>query len=279
MGLALFIWWELKVKEPIVNLRILKNRNLSIASTLTFISGVGIYSSVLLTPLFAQKFLNFPPLQTGLLLLPGACVAIIGLMVTGRLLQRGISPLYMILSGMGMFIFFSWQISHLNGAAGPSDITYPLIWRALGLAIITVPLTTLAVSGLSPQQIPQGSALNNMMRQLGGSFGIALVNTYLAQRLAVHRSDLVSVLRIDNRMLMDRLNGYSRYLLSKGSSIFEGSKKGLGLLDQTVVRQSGILSYLDAYLLVGVIFCLALPLLLFAKKRKANQPPVVVSDH
>jgi DHA2 family multidrug resistance protein len=277
VGIGSFIWWELKAKEPIVDLRIFKSRNLSIGSTLTFVSGVGIFASVLLTPLFAQRFLGFPPFQTGLLLLPGALVAIAGLMITGRLLQRGVSPLYMIFLGIGMFIFFSWQMSHLNGEAGPSDIKLPLIWRALGLAIITVPLTTLAVSSLSPQQIPQGSALNNMMRQLGGSFGIAIVNTYLAHRFAVHRSDLVSNLRADNIMLAERVNGYTQYLSGKGFTVIEGTKGGIGLLDHTVVQQSGILSYMDAYTLLGVVFFLALPLLLLVKKRQG--PLVIASDH
>jgi MFS transporter, DHA2 family, multidrug resistance protein len=268
IGVSLFIWWELKIENPAVNLRILKSRNLAIASTLTFISGIGIYSSILLTPLFAQRILNFPPMDTGLLLLPGALVAILGLILSARLLQRGVSPVYMIAGGMALFIWFSWQMSFISNASGPANLSTPLIWRALGLAMITVPLTTLAVSALAPAQIPQGSALNNMMRQLGGSFGIALINTYLTNRHAVHRYDLLANYRTDNPLLTNRLEGYANYFQSKGSDVVDGINKSASLLNHAVEQQASILSYIDAYLLVGIVFLLSLPLLLLSRQRK-----------
>jgi DHA2 family multidrug resistance protein len=279
IGLSLFVWWELKVKHPVVNLRILKSKNLRIASSLTFISGVGLFTSVYLTPVFAQRLLNYPPFQTGLLLLPGACLAIGGLIISARILQRGISPIYLIFTGMGLFILFSWQMSGLNLEAGPSDIIIPLIWRAVGLAIITVPLTTLAVSSLSPMEFPQGVALNNMMRQLGGSFGIATVNTYLAHRNAVHRSDLVSNLSADNPLLINRLKGSAEFLSGKGFSSFEAQQKAVAVLDKSVTNQSNLLSYGDTFLLVGIIFVIALSLLLFSSRKKTEEVKIVLSDH
>src|SRR6202000_475799 len=115
-----------------------------------------------------------------------------------------------------LFVLFSWQMSRLNLAAGAADITLALIWRGLGLAIVTVPLTALAVSSLAPKDVPQGAALNNMMRQLGGSVGLAVVNTYLANRNALHRSDLVSNITSDNPAAVQRLLSYTKYFLTKG---------------------------------------------------------------
>ncbi len=279
LGLILFVWWELKTDQPVVNLRVLKSRNLSIAALLTFISGIGLFSSVFLTPVFAQRLLGFSPTQTGLLLLPGSCLAILGLIVSARLLQRGVPPFYMIGAGLCLFAFFSWQMSSMNLNASGADITIALLSRALGLAIVTVPLTTLAVSALEPKDVPQGAALNNMMRQLGGSFGIALVNTYLTNRNAVHRSDLVSNLSPDNPLLLQRLEGYTRYFLTKGATLAEAKMKGLQALDNTITRQSNLLSFCDAFLIVGIFFLLALPLLLLATKKKQGRPAVVLSDH
>jgi DHA2 family multidrug resistance protein len=280
-GIFLFIWWELKIKNPVVNLYVLKSRNLSIAALFTFVSGVGIFTSVFITPVFAQRLLNFTPTQTGLLLLPGAFLAIGGLMISARLLQRGISPLVMITTGMGLFILFSWQMSRLNLEAGRADISIPLIWRGVGLAIVTVPLTALAVSGLEPKDMPQGAALNNMMRQLGGSFGIAMVNTYLTNRNAVHRTDLISGLVPGDPLLTERLSGYTRYLATKGITGPDAQERALKLLDSTVTRQSNALSFGDAYLLIGLLFLLALPLLLLAGRKKAGvkPAPVLLSDH
>ncbi|MEO5894055.1 MAG: DHA2 family efflux MFS transporter permease subunit [Ferruginibacter sp.] len=279
IGLSLFTWWELKIKEPVVNLRVLKSKNLSIAAILTFVAGIGIFSSVFLTPVFAQRLLNFTPSQTGLLLLPGAALAIGGLVVSAKLLQSGVSPLFMIITGLCLFGLFSWQMSGLNLQAGSTDISIPLIWRGVGLAIVTVPLTSLAVSSLEAKDIPQGAALNNMMRQLGGSVGLAMVNTYLHNRNAVHRSDLVSKLTTDNSIVMERLSKYTNYFLSKGSTSFQAHDRALGLLDAGVIRQTNLLSFSDAYLLVGMIFILSIPLLFFTTRKKGVRPQVILSDH
>jgi len=277
-GIFLFIWRELTIKEPVVNLRVLKSKNLSIAAGLTFISGVGMFSSVFLTPVFAQRLLNFTPSQTGLLLLPGAILAIIGLIISARLLQRGLSPMVMICAGLCLFALFSWQMSRLNLQASKPDISIPLIWRGMGLAIITVPLTTLAISSLDAKDIPQGAALNNMMRQLGGSVGLAMVNTYLANRNATHRSDLVTRINADNILATDRITGYTRYFVGKGSTLTDAHNKALQLLDAGVNKQSTLLSFSDAYLLIGSIFLLAIPLLLFARRKKGKMV-VVLADH
>jgi DHA2 family multidrug resistance protein len=280
LGLFLFVWWELKTASPVVNLRVLKSKNLSIAAVLTFVSGIGLFSSVFLTPVFAQRLLGFTPTQTGLLLLPGALFAIGGLLITARLLQRGIPPVAMITVGMFMFIFFTWLMSRLDLDAGSGDFYVPLIWRAVGIAIITVPLSTLAISGLEAKDVPQGTALNNMMRQLGGSFGIAMVNTYLTRRNAVHRTDLLSNITFGNPQVTERLSGYTSYFMAKGAGAADARRQALGLLDATVVRQSGALSFGDTYLLLGLIFFVSLPLLFLSSKRKKGvKPQVVLADH
>src|SRR5258708_15911118 len=231
VGIFLFIWWELKAKSPVVNLSVLKSRNLSIAAFMTFISGIGIFTSVFLTPVFAQRLLNFTPSQTGLLLLPGAILALGGLMISARVLQKGVSPLVMIVIGIGLFILFNWQMSRLNLEAGAADISIPLIWRGVGLAVITVPLTSLAVSSLEPKDIPQGAALNNMMRQFGGSFGIALVNTYLTNRDDVTPHDLVSNLTPGDPLMTERLSGYTSYFITRCSTSQAAQHPTLRLLN------------------------------------------------
>lgn len=278
-GLLLFIWWELRTKTPVVNLRVLRSKNLSVAAILTFVSGIGLFSSVFLTPVFSQRLLNFTPTQTGLLLLPGALLAIGGLMISAKLLQRGISPVVMITTGMLLFMLFSWQMSRLSLDANAADITVSLIWRAIGLAVITVPLASLAVSSLEPKDIPQGAALNNMMRQLGGSFGLAIVNTYLTQRNAVHRSDLVANITTDNPLAVKRLADYTNLFISKGAGLLEAKARALRLMDLNVTKQSSLMSFDDAYLLIGVVFLISLPILLLASRRKGKPVQVALSDH
>jgi DHA2 family multidrug resistance protein len=118
-----------------------------------------------------------------------------------------------------------------------------------------------------------------MMRQLGGSFGIAMVNTYLTRRSAVHRTDLVSQLAPGDPQVTSRLAGYTQYFIGKGATVADAQHQALGLLDATVNRQSSALSFGDTYLLLGAIFLGSLPFLLLARKRKQGRPQVALADH
>jgi MFS transporter, DHA2 family, multidrug resistance protein len=280
MGLVGFVIWELRIDNPVVDLRVLKSKTLSIAAVLTFITGIGMFTSIFLTPVIAQRLLNFTPTQTGLLLLPGALIALVGLMFAGKLLQRGVSPVIIIAAGFMCFIYFNWRMSQMDLDTSAATITTSLIFRALGMAFLTVPLTALAVSSLKPNDIPQGAALNNMMRQLGGSFGISIINTYYARRSAVHRTDLVSNITASNLFVNDRINGYTKYFQTKGVSLIDAKTKAWDMINVTIVKQTSMLSYLDAFLLIGCMFLLTLPLLLFVMKRSGKPATnIVISDH
>jgi DHA2 family multidrug resistance protein len=280
IALAAFIWWELRIAHPVVDLRVFRSKTLSIAAILTFITGVGMFTSIFLTPVIAQRLLGFTPTQTGLLLLPGAIIAILGLMVSGKLLQFGVSPLLIITVGFFCFIYFNWSMFGMDLDTSANTITAKLIFRALGMAFLTVPLTMLAVSGLQAKDIPQGAALNNMMRQLGGSFGISAVNTYAARRVAVHRTDLISNVTAANPLSVSRINSYTAYFQHKGFNLAEAKLKALDLVDLAIVKQSALLSYKDAYFIIGLLFAITLPLLLFvAGGPKVTAPKMALSDH
>ncbi|MEY8760213.1 hypothetical protein [Chryseobacterium tongliaoense] len=171
-------------------------------------------------------------------------------------------------------------MSRVNLEVSSATISINLIFRALGMALLTVPLATLAVSSLKAEDMPQGTAINNMMRQLGGSFGISIINTYIARRIALHRTDLISNLSADNRFVTDRLQSYTSVFQSRGFGFPEARQKAIALLEKIVVQQSSFLSYIDAYLAIGLAFILVLPLLLFFIKKNKNKKMVIVSaDH
>jgi len=279
VSLVGFIFWELYVPNPVVNLRVLKSKTLSIAAVLTFVTGIGMFTSIFLTPVIAQRLLGFTPTESGMLLLPGAILALFALMFSGKLLQGGVPPVYIIGFGFVMFMYFNWSMSQINTEVSASTISLNLIYRAIGMACLTVPLTSLAVSSLQPKDIPQGAALNNMMRQLGGSFGISIVNTYTARRYASHRVDLITNITATNPAATSRLNGYTNYFQQKGFNLLDAKHKAMGLIDLSVVKQSSLMSYLDAFLLIGLLFAATLPLLLFVIRSQRKGPAVIVSDH
>ncbi|WP_448699508.1 DHA2 family efflux MFS transporter permease subunit [Mucilaginibacter sp. AW1-3] len=278
--LTSFVIWELRIPNPVVNLRVLKSRSLSVAAVLTFVTGIGMFTSIFLTPVIAQRLLNFTPSQSGMLLLPGAIFALVALVLTGRLLQKGVSPVLITGIGFLFFIYFNFRMSGMSLDTSAQAITFTLIFRAIGMALLTVPLSSLAVSTLQAKDMPQGTALNNMMRQLGGSFGISIINTYAARRFASHRTDMVSHITAANQLAVDRINIYTANFHQKGIDWIDAREKAMKVIDTIVVKQSTLLSYLDSYQLIGVFFLLTLPLLLLVvKKTKGAGQVVIASDH
>jgi DHA2 family multidrug resistance protein len=263
-----FVARELLATHPVVDLRVLRSRKLAIAASLTFVLGFSLYSTVFIVPVFTQRLLGYTAMQTGMLFLPGALVALFFLPIMGRLLMKGFPPQAMVVMGFGIVAVFALQLSHLNLNAQSSDFFWPIILRAVGLSLVTIPLTQLAVSGLHQRDIPQGVALNNMMRQMGGSFGIAFINTFLDHRTASHRLDLVSRLSAGDPATEGRLSQIAQMLVSKGATAWEASHRALGILELTVERHSSLLSYLDAYRLVGLLSLACAPLILFAGRSK-----------
>ncbi len=241
---------------------------------------MGMFTSIYLTPVLAQRLLGFSPTQSGLLLLPGSIVAVFVLILTGKLLQKGVPSSLIVFVGFISFIYFNWSMSQINPDITSGAIALNLIFRAIGMATLTVPLATLAISSLEPKDMPQGTALNNMMRQLGGSFGISMINTYVARRVAAHRLDLVTNVTSSNPAAVGRLNAYTGSFVQKGLSLSEAKRNALALMEKVVVKQSFFTSYLDAYLLIGLLFAIALPLLLFVRRKDKNRPVVIASsDH
>ncbi|MBK7431766.1 MAG: DHA2 family efflux MFS transporter permease subunit [Bacteroidetes bacterium] len=261
IGIALFIWRELTAEHPIVNLRILKNRELSIGMFTTFILGFGLFGSVFVFPIFCQNLLGFTAQQTGELLIPGGLATIFMMPMVGKLLQRKVPPQIMATGGFILFFIFTYLMSNSSLSSGESDFYLPLIIRGMGLSLLFVPLTTLALGSLKPENIAQGTGLNNMMRQLGGSFGVALVTTFIHLRQAHHRSDLIEHINPYNPAFNERFQAYYHNFLSKGFDPAKAEQLTYKAIDLTVVKQTYLMTYMDAFWFIGVFFITCIPLL------------------
>jgi len=282
IALSILVWWELKITNPVINLRVLKSRTLSISAVMTFVLGFGLFSAVFVFPLFSQRILGYSAFQTGTMLLPGTLMAALVSPFLGRMLQSGVRPQYLIILGFGMSAVFGYMMSGSNLTSGSPNFFIPLVFRGLGAALLIVPLTALAVSELKPQEIPQGAALNNMMRQMGGSFGIALINTYIAHRAASNRNSLITHVASGSTSTSDRLQSITANLIAQGATLGRGMQQALGALENIVARQTILLSYMDAFVLLAIMNAACIPLVLLTVKKKAavqSQAKVSVSDH
>jgi DHA2 family multidrug resistance protein len=271
IAIPLFVWWELRgTKDPVVDLRALKNRNLAVGSLLMIIIGYGLFTSVLLYPLFAQRIVGLTATQTGQLLIPGGLVTLPMFALVGRLLSKKVSPTLLVGIGYVAFASFCFILSTYNMDASNGDFIFGLIIRGIGLAFVNVPLINQSVATLEPRQLPTGIAIVNMTRQIGGAFGVAITNTYVTQRVAVHRGDLVSNLQPGDMLTTERLNVITQGLMAKGINAFDAVTGAYRNLDLIVSRQALMLSYLDTFKLAGLFFVVSFPLLFLLQNRKMD---------
>jgi DHA2 family multidrug resistance protein len=274
LGIIGFIWRELTAEHPVVDLRVLKDRSLAVGTFFTFILGFGLYSSIFVFPVFAQSLLGFTAMQTGLILLPGALTTALMMPFVGKALQRGAPPQILTAFGFVFFFLFTWKLSHSTLSSGVHDFFWPLVCRGIGMALLFVPLTTLALGSLRGKDIPQGAGLTNMMRQLGGSFGVAIIATYIQQHVWVHRSALLAHLSIYDPAVRERLQAITHGLESSGSAPWTAQQQAYGALEGTLTRQSFLLTYMDAFIVCGVFFLAVIPLLVLFKRGKKSAAPV-----
>ncbi len=279
VSLVTFIWHELTTEHPVVELHVLKSRTLASCAFLTFIIGFGLFSSVFIIPVFAQRLLNYDAMQTGLLLLPGALVTMFTLPWVGKIMERGAPLQLLIFLGFTLTALFTYLLSTISLDAGWWTFFWPLVIRGIGLPMCFVPITNLAVSGLHPRDIPQGVAMNNMMRQLGGSFGIAIVNTYLANRMMVNRVSLISNITQYGTATQQRLSMLTHAFMAKGATLVQAKQQALAVIEGIVMQQTMLKSYLDVFIFVTIFFVACLPLILTIRKGRAAPSPELAAAH
>lgn len=271
-GFFFFIWRELSFKNPIVELRVLKNGNLRVGTVLSFILGFGLYGSTFIIPLYTQATLGWTATQSGMLMIPAALTTAFMMPIIGQLLQRGVPQQYLVSLGMLLFFIYSfWGYKIITADTGKDAFFWMLIVRGIGMGMLFIPITTLSLSTLKGQQIGQGAAFTGMMRQLGGSFGVATITTFLARRNEEHRSDLVSNLDLNNPMVQQRVAGMQHGFMSKGIAADKALHTSYKTLDFIVSKQASVLSYMDAFLYLGIMFLICIPFVMMVKGNRGSK--------
>lgn len=269
LGSYFFIWRQLTFSNPVVELRVLKNGNLRVGTILSFILGFGLYGSTFIIPLYTQATLGWNATQSGLLMVPAALATAFLMPLVGKLLQKGAPQQYLAALGMILFVVFCfWGYKILTPDTGADAFFWMLIVRGIAMALLFIPITTLSLSTLKGQQIGQGAAFTGMMRQLGGSFGIAIISTYMSRQNWHHRADLVTHLNTADPNVMHRVQSYQQAFMAKGMSAEVALQSAYKALDYNVLKQASVLSYMDVFTFVGVLFLVCVPFVLMVKGNK-----------
>jgi len=211
-----FIWRELVKEDPLVNLRLFNNRSFATGTMFNFILGFGLYGTTLVIPIMCQGLLGFTAMQTGLVMLPGSIATAVVMPFVGTSLRKNYMHPAMY-AGIGLFMFclFSFLMGQLNTQVGKQDFFWPLIMRGIAMGLIFIPLTTISLANLKGREIPQGTSLSNMVRQLGGSIGIALITTFISRDTAKHFLYLGENVSITDPATQQRLQMLQQGLIAK----------------------------------------------------------------
>jgi len=273
IGVVGFIWRELTAKAPIVDLRILtKSRNLAVGAFLSFVLGFGLFASVFVFPIFTQRILGFTAEQTGYLLLPGALASGFMMPIIGRALQAGVPQKLMIPVGFTIFFFFTfWMAAKISPTAGESDFFWPLMVRGVGLGLIFLPITTMSLAGLAGKDAGQAAGLTGMIRQLGGSFGVAIVGTYLERSIQANRVALLPNISLYNPETTQRIQAFTQGFLAKGYPLNQATQQAYAALEGTLMKQVSLITYSQVFTSLGLFFLACLPLILLVKRAKPGE--------
>ena len=237
--LPLFVWKMLREKHPLVDLRVFRFRSFSIGQVIGVTTGFGLFGTALILPLFFQTILNLTAFDTGLALLPGAISTAISMLIIGRILNR-VDARLSIAFGMFVFAWSTWWMGDLNTNAGYWDVFWPRLIQGFGLGFLFVPLSTVTLSDIPRGDLAGATGVNTLIRQLGGSFGIAILTTLLTHQTAIAWNVLASGIT--------QTHGYS-----------------IGALTNMVAQQSSMIAYIYLFRLTAIVFIIALPLVFFIR--------------
>jgi DHA2 family multidrug resistance protein len=269
VSFVLLIWRELTIREPVINFRILLNRQLAAGVAFASMLGFALYGSVFVLPVFLQSLHGWTANQTGMVILPGALASAFTMAIVGRNAAK-LDARITVTIGSLLFLFSMYKLSLLSYDAGAHDLFWPLIARGVGLGLIFVPLTGATMADLKDSELAQGTGMFNLTRQLGGSLGIAISATLLSRFTAQSRALLAEHVVVGDVQSMTRVEGITRALMAKGADAISAKQQALFILDRQLQGQASVLAFSKLYLLSGIALVAALPLMLLFRTGKSR---------
>jgi MFS transporter, DHA2 family, multidrug resistance protein len=263
LALIGFIVRECRTPHPLVDLRVLRDWNFSTGLVLVTLVGVVLYGSTAGLPLFLQGSLGYPALQSGLVMSPRGLGAFAVTTIMGRLM--GLFPLRgLILTGFSTLAFASFWLAGINAEIAPGQIVPPSVLNGVAVSLIFVPLTTLSMARLRQDQMGAATGLFNLMRNIGGGIGIALVTTVLARHAQTSRAAMVTHLATDSPIYM----GVATTLASRfqGVTHNEAMRMAASILEARMDQQARLAAFIHNFQLFSFVCLLCLPLVLLFRK-------------
>lgn len=261
VSLAFFVVVELYSEHPIVDLRVFRRPTFAIGNTIVFLAFITLFGSLVLLPVFAQKMMGYSATLAGLALAPGGFATMLVMPVIGRLVLR-INLKTLLATSIITIALSTFLMGRFNLYIDFAGIMWPRIIMGIGLGCLFVPLTGLTLRQLPNEEMANGTAIYNLLRNIGGSVGIAMVTTMLTRGAQVHQAYLAGRTTVFDR-------GYQWY--AEAASRLPGTGASTtGTLYGKLLREASMLSFNDAFLLLSGLMILVLPLVFFMKRLRVD---------
>ncbi len=265
VGLISLVIWELRTPHPIVNLRVLKVRTYSTGVFMMTTLGFVLYGSLVLLPIFLQTLLGYPALQAGIAMAPRGMGSFIAMPIVGAVLGRFDARKMLGIGIVGASLTLI-QLSWLNLNAGYWDIFWPQFLQGITLALLFVPLTTATMDPIAKEQMGNATSIFNLMRNIGGSTGIAAATTFLERRTQAHINILGAHVTAYGQTAQQMLRGAKGMLMGAGADPSTATQQAYGLVFGNIQRQATMLAFLETFRVLGLVFLVLVPFLLLMRR-------------
>ena len=266
-----FCWHSFTKKDPLVDLKIFKDRNFLIGSILIFLFGIGIYSTVTVLPLFYQELLGYTAFTAGLVVAPRGVGAICGMPIIGFLSNR-VDPRWLLTFGFFTFGLTTLYFGNVTLGISPTTLLMPILITGFGLSFVFVPISTAAYGTLRNEQIGNASGIFNLMRNVGGSIGISIAQTLLTRRSDVHQNEILNSVPLTGQQFQNSLNA-TQHAVTGHFGPGNAGPPAQGFLYEQLGRQAALWSFVDVFRWLSLLCFVCVAVVWTFKKVKPGKAP------
>jgi DHA2 family multidrug resistance protein len=271
LSLLAFVVWEILQDDPIVDIRLLGQRHFGACFLVMLGTGAIVIATTQILPQLLQAELSYTAYLAGLVLSPGGLVTMAMMPVTGWLIGH-VQPKYLLVTGSAIAALSMWHLTGITGDISYGYAAMSRIYLAFGLPLLFLPVTTASFEGIPPDKTNQASALMNVARNFGGSMGVALAQTILAQRMQFHQSRLVEHIAPSDLGYQQTLDAMTRYFEAQGSNASDAAGQAIAWVGQTLQQQVDLLAYIDVFRSLAIIGAIMIPISLTLKHVDLKAP-------
>jgi len=265
LALAIFVARELTTVEPVLDLRVLRHWTFAVGTGLVVLMSAGLYGAVVLSPLYTQLVMGYTPLWAGLVLAPGGLSTMITMLVAGALISR-IDPRWILGTGAAVGALAMSMMATLNLEADFWRVMWPRFVQGLGIGFMFVPLSTVTLAAVERRELGHASSLYNVMRNLGGSIGIAAMSTFLERGAQLHQARLVAHISAYDPETWERAQALVTGFVARGADPHTAQQQAWGAMYELVQKQALFLAFLDDFWRLTWLFLLLIPFLLLMRR-------------